>query len=173
MKRILGILAVFALQHASAQNEFAANGFYTSVRKLLEDGDSAFQLNRGSKRIANFPELADEYNLKTLFPVADSGKIVIPKTGSPFAVLYFDPSSKREKIEARATHLREALITAFGKPFTIKTITSQVNNHLFSDTYYFEDANTTNTASAIFRTSVYFQAGEYFISLEIRGRKKD
>ena len=116
MKSGVAILFFFITTHLQAQNEFAATAFYNEFRKIYADAQEGFVKNRGAKKISEFEDLVDEYKVKWLLPLADSGKIVFPVTGTPYVLYYFEPSKTRLKVDQRGVYLRDAVSTSFIKP---------------------------------------------------------
>ena len=90
MKKLAFLIIGFFTMKAYCQNEFAASAFYTDFKKIYEDAKGGFVTYKGDKRNSEFEELASEYKVKLLLPLADSGKIVYPVSGNnPFVVFYF------------------------------------------------------------------------------------
>ena len=116
MKKLVILFFSFFAVKAFGQNEFAASTFYEDLRKIYTDAKFGFATYKGAKRISGFEELATEYNVELLLPLADSGKIVVPVTGNPYAVYYFEPEKVRLKVDQRAVNLREAVLTAYAEP---------------------------------------------------------
>jgi len=169
MKKIFLLFLVLIALNTYGQNEFAAAAFYTDFKNIYADAQNNFSLNKGDKRKAEFEELATEYKAKLMLPLADSGKVVVPVSGNPYAIYFFEPDKVRLKVDQRGTNLRDAIITAFGKPLYARTETVLINNHPLTSSYYFIDANETRSAKAAFRMSIYYVEGSYYLSLEIRG----
>jgi hypothetical protein len=174
MKRIILFFFIFTVSDAVGQNEFAASAFYTDFKKIYEDARAGFINYKGDKRISEFEELAIEYNVKLLLPLADSGKIVFPVSGNnPFVVYYFEPDKIRLKVDQRAMNLRDAVLTVFDKQLYARTETSVINNHPYTNSLYFTDPNETRSAMALFRINIYFNDGKYDLVFEIRGKKSE
>ncbi len=171
MKRIILFFPLFIMSEVDGQNEFAATAFYTDFKKIYEDAQAGFVNYKGDRRKSEFEELATEYKVKLLLPLADSGKIVFPLSGNrPYVVYYFEPSKVRLKVDQRAMNLRDALLTVFDQPLYARTETSIINNYPFSNTWYFTDPAETRLASAAFRMNIYFNEGKYNLLFEIRGK---
>ncbi len=171
MKRILLIqFLLLTLGNANAQNEFAATAFYTEFKKIYEDAQAGFGNCKGDQRKTGIEGLFAEYKLKCILPLSDSSKLVIPVKGNSYAIYYFEPDKMRLKVDQRSLNLREAITTSFGKPLYVRTETSIVNNQPFSSTLYYDDPGM--TSSALFHQLIYFNAGKYYLSLEIRGKKQ-
>lgn len=170
MKKILLFFIVFALSNAYGQNEFAASSFYDDFKKIYADAQFGFATYKGAKKKSDFEDLAAEYKVELLLPLADSGKIVFPVTGKPYVVYYFEPDKVRLKVDQRAVNLREAVLTAFAEPLYATTENSIINDHPFSNTYYFTDPNETRSPFAAFRMCIYYNTGKYYLSFEIRGK---
>jgi hypothetical protein len=169
MKRILMIqFLLLVLASADAQNEFAATGFYTDFKKIYEDGQTGFANCKGEPIKTGFEELATEYRLKWMLALADSGKLVIPVSGQPYAIYYFEPHKLRLIVDQRSVNLRDAVLTAFSKPLYVRTETTIVNNQPFSTTLYYTDES--QSGPALFRQLIYYKGGKFCLSLEIRGR---
>lgn len=170
MKRIFLFLLLSSGIKAFSQNEFAAIAFYNEFNKIYSDAQAGFVANKGDKRKSEFEELASEYKIKLLLPLADSGKIVIPNTGTPYVIYYFEPDKVRLKVDLRGANLRDAMLMAFLEPLYARTETSMINNYLLTNAWYFTDPNETHTSKAAFKMSIYFNMGKYYLSLEIRGK---
>lgn len=169
MKKLIILLALFNCLIVFGQNEFAATSFYTAFKKVYDDKEKGFETYKGNKVKAKYEALADEYRSKLLLPLSDSGKIVVPKSGRPYAIFYFETEKKKEKIDERAVNLRDAISTAYAKPLFARTTTTKVGDHFFSDTYFYTEEKEDNTAKALFRINVFYEAKRYHLSLEIKG----
>jgi hypothetical protein len=170
MKRTgICIFLLLVLTSASAQNEFAGNAFYNEFKKIYEDAQSGFIDNKGDKRRSGIEELVTEYKVKWMLPLADSGKLVIPVNGNPYAIYYFEPGKTRLRVDQRAMELREAVTIAFNKPLFIRTVTTIVNDKPLSTTSYYGDENM--EGPMLFRQTVYYQSGKFYTSLEVKGKK--
>ena len=64
MKRIFILFLVIISMEANSQNEFAATSFYNEFNKIYADAQEGFVKNKGTKRISEYEELADEYKAK-------------------------------------------------------------------------------------------------------------
>ncbi len=170
MKKWLTIAGILAFIFARAQNEFAATAFYNEFNKIYSDAQNGFLTNKGRIKEAAFPELATEYAVKLLLPLADSGKIVYPLSGMPYVIYFFEPAKSRLKIDQRGLNLREAIVIAFGKPLFTRTEAFLQNDRLFSSTFYYLNAGDDNKKTAIFKSSIYQQDGLYYLAFEIRGK---
>jgi len=174
MKRIILFFVVFTISEVYGQNEFAAAAFYNDFKKIYEDAQAGFVNYKGDKRKSEFEELAAEYKVKLLLPLADSGKIVFPISASrPYVVYYFEPSKIRLKVDLRAMNLRDAVLTVFDQPLYSRSETSIINNHPFTNSWYFTDPAETRSAFAVFRMNIYFNEGNYNLAFEIRGKKEN
>lgn len=167
---MLILFPLFVLIQANAQNEFAATAFYEDFKKIYSDAQTGFINCKGEKRKSGFEELASEYQVKMMLPLADSGKLVIPATGKPFVIYYFEPDKLRLKTDQRSLNLREAIFSAFDKPLYTRTETTLVSDRPFSNILYYTDPG--EKAVAIFRQCIYFFSGKYYLSLEIRGNSQ-
>ena len=171
MKRIILFFLLFAVSEINGQNEFAATAFYTDFKKIYEDAQAGFVNYKGDRKKSDFEELATEYKVKLMLPLADSGKIVFPLSGNrPYVVYYFEPSKVRLKVDQRAMNLRDALLTVLDQPLYARTETTLINNYPFTNTWYFTDPAETRSASAAFRMNSYFSEGKYNLVFEIRGK---
>ena len=170
MKKLIILILGFFTMKAYCQNEFAATAFYDDFKKIYADAQSGFATYKGDKRNSDFAELQTEYKVKLLLPLADSGKIVFPNSGNPYAVYYFEPSKVRLKIDQRALNLQEAVLSVFSQTFYSRTETIVINNHPLTNTYFFTSPDETRQSAALFRVSIYFNEGKYFLSFEIRGK---
>ncbi len=160
------------LTEANAQNEFAAKAFYIDFQKIYEDAQNGFSTNKGAKKQSEFEELAPEYKVKLMLPLADSGKVVIPVNGNPYVIYYFEPDKARLKIDQMGVNLRDAIVTIFGKPLFMRTETTIINNYPFTNTLYFTTPEETRSVAAVFRQCIYFSNGKYYLSFEIRGKQQ-
>jgi hypothetical protein len=172
MKRMLVLFLPFVLIQANAQNEFAATAFYNEFRKIQEDAQTGFINCRGAKRNSEYKDLATEYKTKLMLPLADSGKLVVPFSGHPYVIYYFEPDKGRLKIDQRGLNLRDAVVTAFGKPLYARTETILINNYPFTSTLYFTEPEESRSGAALFRQCIYFYSGKYYLSFEMRGKKE-
>ncbi|MBI5858838.1 MAG: hypothetical protein HZB42_14500 [Sphingobacteriales bacterium] len=170
MKKLVILILGFFSMKACCQNEFAATAFYNDFKKIYADAQNGFAICKGEKRISEYEELQSEYKTTLILPLADSGKIVIPNTGNPYVIYYFEPSKVRLKVDQRALSLQEAILTAFEKPLYLRSETVIIKNRPLTNTYLFTSAEETRTSMATFRVSIYFEDGKYSLSLEIRGK---
>jgi len=171
MKRILLFFLLFTVSEVYGQNEFAATAFYTDFKKIYQDAQTGFVNYKGDKRKSEFEELATEYKVKLLLPLADSGKIVFPvSVNRPYVVYFFEPSKARLKVDQRSTDLRDAVFSVFDQPLYSRTETTMINNHPFTNSWYFTDPLETRSAMAVFRMNIYFNEGKYYLAFEIRGK---
>ena len=172
MKRILILFQFFLLVQASAQSEFAATAFYNEFKKIYTDAQEGFNDCRGVPMKTGYESIQSEYRLKCHLPLSDSGKLVIPLNGRPYAIYYFEPDKLRLKVDQRSVNLREAIVIAFGEPLFARTETNLVNNHPFSSTLYFTNPDDDSAANALFRQTVYYDNGKYYLTLEFRGKRR-
>lgn len=172
MKRIIILFQLFAFSALHAQNEFAAAAFYSEFNKIYSDAQAGFINCRGSSCKTGFEDLQQEYRLKCQLPLADSGKIVIPHTNTPYAVFYFEPDKLRLKVDQRSVNLRDAIVTAFDKPLYARTETFLVKDNPFTKTLFFTKPDQELHKDAILVMNIYYNSGKYFLSLEVRGTKK-
>lgn len=171
MKRTFLFFILFGFLEVFGQNEFAATAFYSDLKKIYIDAQSGFNVYKGEKRSSDFEELATEFKTKQLLPLADSGKIVFPNSDNrPFVVYFFEPHKLRLKVDQRAMYLREAVQIAFEKPLFLRAETILVNNHPFTNSYLYKDAEEARPGQAEFRMSIYYKDKLYHLSLEIRGK---
>lgn len=170
MIRVLLFSFVFNIVTAYGQNEFAASSFYTTFKKIQEDGEKGFAQFKGPQLKSQFSEIKVEYKIKLLLPLADSGKIVVPAAGNPYAVYFFEPEKRKENIDERAVHLREAILTAHANPLYAKTVSTTLDRWIHSDTYFYAETNQNHTSLALYRISVFYQDGKYHLLLEIKGK---
>lgn len=161
---------VFLQTHAQS-NEFAATAFYNEFRKIYTDGQKGFSSCRGSQHKTGYEELQLEYRAKCVLPLADSGKIVIPVSASPYAVYYFEPNKTRLKVDQLGVNLRDAVVSTFGQPLFAHTETYMVNNYPFTNTLFFTDPNEEKVQESVFRQCIYYNNGKYYLSFEIKGKK--
>jgi hypothetical protein len=170
MKRTLTILFLLTAFRSHSQDEFASTAFYNDLKKIYADAQQGFIEFKGEKRVSEFEELATEYKVKFLLPLADSGKIVVPKSGNPYVIYFFEPHKNRLKVDQRAVGLRDAIVTAYEKPLYSRSETVVVKDRPLSNTWLFTDPNETKTSAAAFRITIYFENNGYYLSLEIRGK---
>jgi hypothetical protein len=170
MKKLLFFLLAFTAINAYGQNEFAATSFYNTFKKIREDGEKGFATYKGARLKSQFEDLNDEFKAKLLLPLADSGKVVVPVSGNPYAVYFFEPEKKKDKIDERAANLRDAVVTAYGKQLFSRTISTTVKKIIYSDTYLYSDPNEARTQFALFRINVFPGDNKYYLVLEIRGK---
>jgi hypothetical protein len=164
------LILFFSILRASGQNEFASTAFYKDFQKIYSDAQKGFPDYKGKKKASEFEELVDEYQVKLMLPLADSGKIVIPASGLPYAVYFFEPDKNRLKVDQRGANLRDAVLISLGQQLYARTETTTINNKPLSNTWYFTEPNETKLALAAFRLSIYYQDGKYNLSFEIRGK---
>jgi hypothetical protein len=169
MKRLPCIIVFFCFYTAQAQNEFASTSFYQDFKKICIDGQTGFSACKGAALKNQYPELQEEFNMKCTLPPADSGKLVIPAIGNPYAVFYFEPAKNRIKTDQKALGLRESILTAYGQPLYVRTSTTVINEHPYTNSYFFTDANEGLATKALFRISIYYKEEKYYLLLEIRG----
>ena len=173
MKRIILFFLLFTVSEVYGQNEFAATAFYSDFKKIYEDAQTGFLNYKGDKRKSEFEELATEYKVKLLLPLADSGKIVFPLSANrPYVVYYFESSKVRLKVDQRSMNLRDAVLSVFDHPLYSRTETTIINNHPFTNSWYFTDPAETRSAFAEFRMNIYFENGKYNLAFEIRGKTR-
>ncbi|NOT52079.1 MAG: hypothetical protein HOP10_12475 [Chitinophagaceae bacterium] len=172
MKRATPILFLLIAFNSYSQDEFASNAFYGDLRKIYADAQEGFIKYKGEKRKSEFEELSAEYKVKFLLPLADSGKIVVPKTGDPYVVYFFEPNKNRLKIDQRAMSLRDAIVTAYEKPLYLRSETVVVNDRPLTNNWLFTDPDETKTSAAVFRITIFYQDNAYSLSLEIRGKSQ-
>ena len=170
MKRAISILFLLTAFHSYSQDEFASNAFYGDFKTIYADSQEGFIKYKGEKRKSEFEELSTEYKVKFLLPLADSGKIVFPKTANPYVVYFFEPNKNRLKIDQRAMSLRDAIVTAYEKPLYLRNETVVVNDRPLSNSWLFTDPDETKTTAAAFRITIYYENNSYNLSLEIRGK---
>ena len=170
MKSSVILLLIFFSANAYGQNEYAAIAFYNEFNKIFSDAQAGFVANKGDKRKSEFEELSTEYKVKFLLPLADSGKIVIPFSGTPYVLYYFEPDKVRLKVDQRGANLRDAILMAYREPVYARTETLIINNYPLTNAWYFTDPNETRTSQAAFKMSIFFNMGKYYLSFEIRGK---
>lgn len=170
MKRILLFFLLLISLKSFSQSEFAATAFYNDIKKIYEDGQSGFVKYKGAKLPSEYEDLQDEYKAKLVLPLADSGKIIFPVTGKPYTIYFFEPSKSRLKVDQRGADLRDAVVQAFGKPLFARSESTLVNEHPITNTWYYTEASDNQKANAVFRMSIYYKMGKYYLSLEIIGK---
>ena len=169
MKQFILIAIVFSFSKAFSQNEFAATAFYNDFKKIHADALEGFSKYRGIKKSGNPDGFAEEYRIKLLLPLADSGRIVFPAIGKPYAEFFFQTANSKKEIDLRAVNLREALLTAYGKPLYARTESSLVKNNIFSNSYYFDKPD---DSLAIFKSSIYQDKHRFYLTLRVTGNKE-
>jgi hypothetical protein len=172
MKSSLLFIAFLSL-HAvvKAQNEFAANGFYRDLVKISEDAQLGFPENRGKKITSRYESLNEEYQPNWPLPLADSGRVVFPKTMQPFVVYYFEPAKHRLPVDQKGSNLRDAIAMAIKKPLFSRSETILVGNVPVTNTWIFDTENESRHSAALYLLSVYQQNGKFYLSLQINGKK--
>lgn len=168
MKWLVVITILFASATLYAQDEFASNGFYSAVKKIQTERQNGFEQLKGRPLQSDYPELKKEYRAKVLLPLADSGRIIEPVEGQPYAIYFFEPEKKRDKIETRAASLRDGLVKSQDSPLYSRTTSTTRGKEVFTDTYFFTDPEETHVSKALFRISVYMQDKKYHLAAEIR-----
>src|SRR5689334_25277799 len=123
MKRALPILFLLIAFNSLGQDEFGSEAFYGDLKKIYTDAQNGFSQYKGEKTNSGFEELVTEYKVKFILPLADSGKIVYPKTGNPYVIYFFEPHKNRLKVDLRAVSLRDAIVATFDKPLYSRTET--------------------------------------------------
>ena len=171
MKRIWTFLFILTAANSYSQDEFASSAFYSDLKKVYADGQTGFTRYKGEKRKSEFEELATEYKIKFLLPLADSGKIVFPKAGNPYALYYFESNKNRLKVDQRAMGLRDAIVTAYDKPLYLRSETVMINEHPLTNSWLFANPDEIRTTAALFRITIYFENNYYNLSCEIRGKQ--
>lgn len=171
MKKLLAVVLLLGLHTAKAQNEFASTSFYEDLKKIYTDGQAGFANYKGAQLKSAYPELQTEYKVKLPLSPADSGKLIFPVTSNPYAVYYFEPAKNRIKTDQKALGLREAILSVYEEPLYVRTVTTVINEHPFTNSYFFTDANEALASKALFRTSIYYQDEKYYLLLEIRGKQ--
>ena len=167
---MLILIQLFACLSATAQNEFAATVFYKELQHLFNDRLTGFQSCKGNQYETGIEDLKLEYKTNCLLPLADSGKIVIPRGSFPYAIFYFEPDKMRLKVDQRALNLREAVVSAIDIPFYARTESYILNGHPFSKTLFFTDPGKESYADAVFVMCIFFKEDKYFLSFEINGK---
>jgi len=171
MKKLLAVICLLGPVAANAQSEFASASFYQDFKKIYTDGQTGFTAYKGAPLKSEYPELQTEYKVKPSLPPADSGKLVFPVNGHPYAVYYFEPFKNRIKTDQKALGLREAIITAYEQPLYVRTETKMVDNKAFTNSYFFSGPDDNKVSQALFRTSIYYKDDKYYLLLEIKGKK--
>ncbi len=171
MKKGFIFFFILMSMNSFCQNEFAAASFYDALKKLQQDGVNGFSTYKGVQLKSEFEEINDEFRAKLLLPLADSGKIVIPENGNPYALYFFEAEKKKEQADARALNLLEALVTAHSKPLYAKTITTTVKDKIYSDTYLYSDEHETHASKALMQVNVFHKKDKYHLTLKILGEK--
>lgn len=167
MRNLTLVFLIMLALKGTAQNEFAATVFYNDFKKIQMAAADGFSEFKGSKVPGMNNGIIDKYRIKLLLPLADSGWIIIPTTGAPYVEYFFQTSRTKQEIDQRAVNLREALLTAYGKPLFTRTETYTLNDHIFSNTYFYKNLN---DSAAIFRSSIYQEdKRKYFLTLKIVG----
>ena len=171
MRKLAIFFLGFIVTDASGQNEFAASAFYTDFKKIHADAQAGFPQYKGSKKWQERGAGTDEFTVKLMLPLADSGKIVFPVNGNPYAEYFFQSSKKKQETDERAVNLREALLTIVGKQLFTRTETLTLRKIIYSTTYYFNDQETTRPELAVFSSHIRQLNGRYILSFRIMGKK--
>jgi hypothetical protein len=173
MKKLVLFILVSGIAGAYGQNEFAATSFYSIFRRIQTDAGTGFTAYKGAKlKTAAFEEVNQQYKVKLMLPLADSGRIIVPVSGNPYALYFFEPEKHKDKIDERAANLRDAVATAFGKPLYVKTTSTTVDSKVFSDIYLYDNAEETHASRAVFRINIFYENEKYRLLLEIRGKSQ-
>lgn len=167
MKPLLPVLLFLASGTLRAQSEFASRGFYEDFRKIWSDARLGFTQERGILRDST--ETMAVYRPRHLPALADSGVIVIPAKGHPYAEYFFEPAKNRLKTDQRGTDLRDAIVMAMGQPLYCRTETFMVEERPHTHTWIFADPAELRPSVAPFRISIYYNEGLYCLSLIVRG----
>jgi hypothetical protein len=170
MKKLVFICSLFLLKQAAGQNEFAATAFYNEFKKISADANMGFPKNKGKSRPSEFENLTEEYTAKLLLPLADSGKIVFPQKGMPYAYYYFEPGKHRLAVDQRAANLKDAIAIAANKVLYTRTETILVDNTPFSSTWFFETGTETRPSRALYVMNIYRKKNLYCLTLQINGQ---
>jgi hypothetical protein len=167
------ILAIFLIPNLTVfgQNEFGATAFYSDFNKVYSDGQTGFSTLKGGIQTEFSSDLSKVYDIKIILPLADSGKIIVPTSGIPYAIYYFEPEKVRLKADQRGVNLRDAIAFAYDKPLFARTETQIIDNHPFTNSWYFDKPDEANCKNAVFKMSIYFYNSEYYLTLEIMGKK--
>jgi hypothetical protein len=104
-----------------------------------------------------------------LLPGADSGMLVFPFLGGPYAEYYFKPVKTKEQAGQKIANLKSAVETAIGKKLYEKTENSTLKNFITYKTYFFTSPTTEMTLLADFESSVYEENGMYKVSFQLKG----
>ncbi|MGB3006369.1 MAG: hypothetical protein WBC06_07680 [Chitinophagaceae bacterium] len=169
-KQLFSIFLFFSIS-VSGQNEFGATAFYSDLKKIFLDAETGFSELKGDIYKDISSNKGDVFKITSLLPLADSGKIIIPASGYPYAIYYFEPDKLRLKVDQRGANLRDAVALAYNKPLFARTETEIIGNHPYSNSWYFIKPDETNKLNAVFKMSIYFLDSKYFLTLEIRGKK--
>jgi hypothetical protein len=171
MRKLVIFFLGFIVTDASGQNEFAATAFYSDFKKIHADAQTGFTEYKGAKKWQERGTGTDEFAVKLMLPLADSGKIVFPVNGTPYAEYFFQSSKKKQETDQRAVNLREALLTIVEKPLYTRTETLTFKKIIFSTTYYFTTQETIRPELAVFSSHIGQHNGRYILSFRIMGKK--
>ncbi|MBK5271880.1 MAG: hypothetical protein JJE22_12785 [Bacteroidia bacterium] len=169
MQKFILWFLIFSISKVYSQNEFAATAFYNDFKKIIADAQEGFPKYKGSKIRGT---IADEYRVKLLLPLADSGRIVSPLAGNPFAEYYFQTTKTKKEIDQRSVNLREAVLTAYGKQLYARTETSTVKESIFSNTVYYANPDDNLSTQAIFKSRIYNFNGRYHLTFQVFGKEE-
>ena len=169
MKRWFLFILVFSFSKSFSQNEFAASVFYNDFKKIHADALQGFSKYKGSKKQGGNNTAGEEYRIKLLLPLADSGHIVFPSIDKPYAEFFFQTANTKKQIDQRAVNLREALLTAYEQPLSTRTESSMTKGNIFSNTYFFTNQE---DKPAIFKISIYQLDKRYYLTLRMMGNKE-
>jgi hypothetical protein len=153
-----------------AQNEFAAVAFYNDFKAITLDAKSGFAATKGKDRQAIYPELAKEYEVTVMLPLADSGKIVMTNKGKCYAIYYFEPEKVRIKADQQGTKLIDAIYLAHQIPLYARTETTLHDNVPLTNTWIFDSENENTYSRAKYQLSIYKQEGRFYLSLQVNGQ---
>jgi hypothetical protein len=168
---IISFCCFFYCLRASSQNEFAATAFYRDLHKIMDDAMLGFLQNKGKPVTSEFEGLTEEFRVKWMLPLADSGKIVFPKTSYPYVLYYFEPAKQRLVTDQKGANLRDAIALATNKPLYTRSETILIDNVPVTNTWIFDKENESLKSQALYLLSIYKMDSKYYLSLQINGRR--
>jgi hypothetical protein len=152
-----------------AQNPFANTNFYNSIKEIYGDGEKGFPATKGAYRNEAF-SFYFEYNVKTLLPGADSGKLSMPQViGYPFATYYFTAGKTFSAAKATEARLKAALRTAWGSPLIEIEKKDTIMPAVYYKTFFYKTSDAVKNLEFIFDTYLVAEKGTYKLALNING----
>jgi hypothetical protein len=93
VRNLLIILLIISFR-ANAQNEFAATAFYNDFRNVATDASKGFHSLKGEA----IRHRVNEYQLKEMLPLADSGSVIITSSELKYAYIILNRRRKWKRL---------------------------------------------------------------------------